>query len=78
MYLRCFAGLKSCLTFWADEPADAYGAGGLGVRDLKVVSAHLGVDESCTAFIAELAYLASLVSIDGDERILPSSKFDIC
>ena len=69
--------VEELLNFWADEPADALRAGGLGVRDLKVISAHLGVDESCTAFIAELAYLASLVSIDGDERILPSNKFDI-
>ncbi len=69
--------VEELLNFWADEPADALRAGGLGVRDLKVISTHLGVDESCTAFIAELAYLASLISIDADDRILPSNKFDI-
>ena len=69
--------VEELLNFWADEPADALRAGGLGVRDLKLILTHLGVDESCTAFIAELAYLASLVSIDADERILPSNKFDI-
>ena len=69
--------VEELLNFWADEPADALRAGGLGVRDLKIVSAHLGVDESCSAFIAELAYLASLISIDADDRIMPSSKFDI-
>ena len=69
--------VEELLNFWADEPADALRAGGLGVRDLKVISTHLGVDESCTAFIAELAYLASLISIDADDRILPSHKFDI-
>jgi len=69
--------VEELLNFWADEPADALRAGGLGVRDLKIISAHLGVDESCTAFIVELAYLASLVSIDADDRILPSNKFDI-
>jgi hypothetical protein len=69
--------VEELLNFWADEPADALRAGGLGVRDLKIVSTHLGVDESCTAFIAELAYLASLVSVDADDRILPSNKFDI-
>ena len=69
--------VEELLNFWADEPADALRAGGLGVRELKIISNHLGVDESCTAFIAELAYLASLVSIDADERILPSNKFDI-
>ena len=68
--------VEELLNFWADEPADALRAGGLGVRDLKVISTHLGVDESCTAFIAELAYLASLVSIDGDERILPRPVSD--
>ena len=69
--------VEELLNFWADEPADALRAGGLGVRDLKIISTHLGVDKSCTAFVAELAYLASLISFDADDRILPSSKFDI-
>ena len=69
--------VEELLNFWADEPADALRAGGLGVRDLKIISTHLGVDESCTAFVAELAYLASLISFDADDRILPSNKFDI-
>jgi hypothetical protein len=69
--------VEELLNFWADEPADALRAGGLGVRDLKIISTHLGVDESCTAFVVELAYLASLISIDADDRILPSNKFDI-
>ncbi|MEI7659358.1 MAG: helicase C-terminal domain-containing protein [Actinomycetes bacterium] len=69
--------VEELLNFWADEPADALRAGGLGVRDLKVLSTHLGVDESCTAFITELAYLSSLISIDADDRIMPSNKFDI-
>ena len=69
--------VEELLNFWADEPADALRAGGLGVRDLKIISTHLGVDESCTAFVAELAYLASLISFDADNRILPSNKFDI-
>ena len=69
--------VEELLNFWADEPADALRAGGLGVRELKIISTHLGVDESCTAFVAELAYLASLISFDADDRILPSNKFDI-
>jgi hypothetical protein len=69
--------VEELLNFWADEPADALRAGGLGVRDLKIISTHLGIDESCTAFVAELAYLASLISVDADDRILPSNKFDI-
>jgi hypothetical protein len=69
--------VEELLNFWAEEPADALRAGGLGVRDLKVLSNHLGVDEACTAFIAELAYLTSLISIDANDQILPSNKFDI-
>ena len=69
--------VEELLNFWADEPADALRAGGLGVRDLKIISTHLGVDESCAAFIVELAYLSSLISIDAQDRIMPSNKFDI-
>ncbi len=69
--------VEELLNFWAQEPADALRAGGLGVRDLKIIANHLGVDESCTAFITELAYLTSLISIDSDDRIMPSNKFDI-
>jgi len=69
--------VEELLNFWAQEPADALRAGGLGVRELKIISNHLGVDESCTAFITELAYLTSLISIDSDDRIMPSNKFDI-
>ncbi len=69
--------VEELLNFWGDEPADALRAGGLGVRDLKIISNHLGVDESCTAFITELAYLSSLISFDADDRIMPSNKFDI-
>lgn len=69
--------VEELLNFWAEEPADALRAGGLGVRDLKVLSIHLGVDESCTAFITELAYLTSLISFDTNDRIMPSNKFDI-
>ena len=69
--------VEELLNFWAEEPADALRAGGLGVRDLKTLSTHLGVDDACTAFIAELAYLTSLISIDTNDQILPSNKFDI-
>ena len=69
--------VEELLNFWAEEPADALRAGGLGVRDLKIISNHLGVDETCTAFITELAYLTSLISVDSDDRIMPSNKFDI-
>ncbi len=68
---------EEILNFWAQEPADTLRSGGLGVRDLKNISTHLGVDANCAAFIAELAYLAGLLTIDADDRILPSSQFDI-
>jgi hypothetical protein len=68
---------EEVLNFWAQEPADALRSGGLGVRDLKVLSAHLGVDTTCAAFIAEVSYLAGLLTIDADDRILPTTQFDI-
>ena len=69
--------IEEVLNFWAQEPADALRAGGLGVRDLKIISTHLGVDESCAAFVVEIAYLAGLLTIDADDRILPTTQFDI-
>ena len=69
--------VEEVLNFWAQEPADALRSGGLGVRDLKEISQHLGVDESCAAFVMELAYLASLLAIDPDDRVLPTTNFDI-
>jgi hypothetical protein len=68
---------EEVLNFWAQEPADALRAGGLGVRDLKIISTHLGVDESCAAFVVEIAYLAGLLTIDADDRILPTTNFDL-
>ena len=47
---------EEILNFWAQEPADALRSGGLGVRDLKIISAHLGVDANCAAFVAEISY----------------------
>ncbi len=68
---------EEVLNFWAQEPASALRSGGLGVRDLKELSLHLGVDESCTAFVAEVAYLSGLLTIDPDDKILPTHQFDI-
>ena len=68
---------EEVLNFWAQEPATALRSGGLGVRDLKELSIHLGVDESCTAFVAEVAYLSGLLTIDPDDKILPTHQFDI-
>lgn len=68
---------EEVLNFWAQEPAEALRSGGLGVRDLKVLATHLGVETTCAAFIAEVAYLSGLVTIDADDRILPTTQFDI-
>ncbi|ASY12499.1 helicase [Candidatus Planktophila dulcis] len=68
---------EEVLNFWAQEPVTALRSGGLGVRDLKELSLHLGVDESCTAFVAEVAYLSGLLTIDPDDKILPTHQFDI-
>lgn len=68
---------EEILNFWSEEPPSALRAGGLGVRDLKAAAEHLGVDENCAAFISELAYLGGLLTIDADDRILPTHAFDL-
>ena len=68
---------EEVLNFWSEEPPNALRAGGLGVRDLRAAAEHLGVDESCAAFVAELVFLAGLVVIDGDDRVLPTHAFDL-
>ena len=68
---------EEVLNFWSEEPPSALRAGGLGVRDLKATADHLGVDENCASFITELVYLAGLVVIDGDDRVLPTHSFDL-
>ncbi len=68
---------EEILNFWAQEPPTALRSGGLGVRDLKEISLHLGVDEICASFIAEVSYVAGLLTIDPDDRILPTHQFDI-
>ena len=61
----------------SDEPPMALRTGGLGVRDLKKIAEHLGIDETCSGFVAELCYLGGLLVIDSDDQILPTSAFDI-
>ena len=69
--------VQELMNYWSEETPTALQSGGLGVRDMKKASEHLGVDESCTAFIAELAYLAGLLNVEADGRILPSAQFDL-
>jgi hypothetical protein len=68
---------EEVLNFWSEEPPSALRAGGLGIRDLKAISTHLGVDESCAAFIAEILFISGLVSIDVHDEILPTHAFDL-
>jgi Helicase conserved C-terminal domain len=68
---------EEVLNYWAQEPAAALRSGGLGVRELKELAAHLGVEEVCAAFIAEVSYMAGLVTIEADDKILPTHQFDI-
>jgi hypothetical protein len=69
--------VEEVLNFWAQDPPTALRSGGLGVRDLKALAIHIGVDESCAAFVAELCYISALLTIDPDDRILPTTNFDI-
>jgi len=62
---------------WSDEPPTALRSGGLGVRDLKRTAEHLGVDENCAAFVAELLYVNGLIVIDTDDQLHPTNAFDI-
>ncbi len=68
---------EEILNFWSEEPPSALRAGGLGVRDLKAAAQHLGVDESCAAFVAELVYLSGLVVIEGNDQVFPTHAFDV-
>ncbi|TRZ84150.1 MAG: hypothetical protein D4R83_09385 [Streptomycetaceae bacterium] len=68
---------EEILNFWSEEAPSALRAGGVGVRDLKAAAEHLGVDENCAAFISELVFLAGLVVIDADDKILPTHSFDL-
>ena len=69
--------VQELMNYWSEETPTSLQSGGLGVRDLKKASEHLGVDEVCAAFIAELAYLAGIVNVEADGRILPSTQFDL-
>lgn len=69
--------VEEVLNFWGETTPIALKAGGLGVRDLRDLAQHLGVENECAAFIAEVAYLGGLVAIDSDDRILPTHLFDI-
>ena len=65
------------MDFWSEETPTLLRTGGLGLRDLRKAAEHLGVDEFCAAFVAEIAFLQGLIAVEDDGRILPSSGFDL-
>ena len=69
--------VEEVLNFWGQEPAMALKAGGIGVRDLRDLTQHLGVETECASFIIEVAYISGLLTIDPDDRVLPTHQFDI-
>ena len=69
--------IEEVLNFWGQEPPSALKAGGVGVRDLRDLSSHLGVDVEGGCFVIKVAYISGLVTIDPDDRILPTNQFDI-
>lgn len=69
--------VEELLHHLSDEPANALRTGGIGIRDLKRISEHIGIDEEICAFVCEISYLAGLLVVDVDEKILPTSAFDL-
>lgn len=69
--------IAELMDFWSEETPIALRTGGLGARDLKKAALHLGVDESCAAFVVEVAFLAGLIAIESNDAILPSPQFDL-
>jgi hypothetical protein len=69
--------IEEVLNFWDQDSPSALKAGGVGVRDLRDLSTHLGVDVECASFVIEVAYISGLVTIEPDDRILPTNQFDI-
>ena len=49
---------------WAEEPPTMLKAGGLGLKDLRLLAKELGVDAPVAARVVALAAVAGLVSVD--------------
>ncbi|WP_028644766.1 helicase C-terminal domain-containing protein [Nocardioides sp. URHA0020] len=65
---------------WSLHPPSALRSGGLGVRDLRALTAELHVDEATAALLVEVASAAGLLSTaaapDGSPRWIPTDAFD--
>ena len=69
--------IEELLDLLAAEPATALRSGGLGVRDLRRLALALDVEEPCAGFIAEAAYAIGLIGIQLDDRVMPTTAYDI-
>jgi hypothetical protein len=62
---------------WSREPPPVLRAGGLGVRALERTAALLDVDEAAAALVAEVAWVAGLVTMDvAEDRWAPTAEYD--
>ncbi len=70
--------VERLLEAWAEQPAVALRAGGLGVRELRRTAVAVELDESATALLAEIAQAAGLLGHGGgiDDGWLPSPAYD--
>uniref|UniRef100_UPI00157C577C helicase-associated domain-containing protein n=1 Tax=Micromonospora chalcea TaxID=1874 RepID=UPI00157C577C len=70
------------------EPAPVLRSGGVGVRDLRRLARGLGLDETTTALLFEVAYAAGLTGelelsgaattrYGGDQQILPTGGYEV-
>ncbi|MEJ7796810.1 MAG: helicase-associated domain-containing protein, partial [Nocardioides sp.] len=69
------------LDHWGAHPPGALRSGGLGVRELRAVAAHLHVDEPSSALLVETVAAAGLLAIGTDEQgavwWLPTDSYDV-
>lgn len=72
------AHVSSLLDRWSTAPPTELRAGGLAVRDVRAGAQALALDETETAFVAEVAYAAGLVasSADVDPVWAPTPDYD--
>ncbi|MFJ8579226.1 helicase-associated domain-containing protein [Micromonospora sp. NPDC093277] len=78
---------EALLESLAGEPAPVLRSGGVGVRDLRRLARLLGLDDSTTALLFEVAYAAGLLGeldltgsattrYGGDQQILPTGGYE--
>lgn len=70
--------VRDLLTLWGEQQPAVLRSGGLGVRELRRLAAHLGVNEEAATFVVEVAGSAGLVADDGQAppMIAPTTAAD--